>query len=491
MPLSEDTIKKVALAFLKGYYKYRPRGDGKTIAQLDMVGEGGIVADGHLTFDNEDGSPFLATFEATSWHTREEVMFHHQPVLLNMDALVVGMLSATLLLGALYADKWPYFEQLGKYSTGILYLFFLGLVFMAARLLAARLPRYRYVYAIEQFKQYHADQQWLALGEDVFPDPTDKNFKELKDQCVKQGYGLLMVDPNLKAYLVVTPARVQPEKKRRRIVRFENAQEWTRQRMGKLKLRSGWRKYLPAPLSGWADRLGLPDFSLQRYRRSYTNQLILSAASFIAASVMMYDLFRIPPVLYAEDALVEELEELTRTGRPETGEYLVDTPFIDQFNKTPQTRNPFEEDRPTALRPQPSDTVRLAPKDLVPGLDERPPVPEKKRPERAKPSSIDAYDCDRFYGMRGSRYLVLYDMVTDESLAKSKLDTVYQAGIQGGLIWMGCFDEVNSGEFAVYLGILFPSAEEAYSQKAKFEIMFQEQGVKFAPLRIRPLVIKG
>lgn len=474
MPLSEDTIKKVALAYLKGYYKYRPRGEGNTIARLDMVGEGGIIADGHLTFNKEDGSPFLATFEATSWHTREEVMFHRQPVLLNMDALALGMLSATLLLGVLYAEKWPYFEQLGKYSTGLLYLFFMTIIFMTTRLLAARLQRYRYVYAIEQFRQYHADQQWLALGEDVFPDPTDKNFKELKEQCVKQGYGLLIVDPNLKAYLVVTPARVQPEKKRRRIVRFDNAQEWTRQRMEKLKL-----------------RVDLPDFALRRYQRSYINQLVVAAASLIAASVMMYDLFRIPPVRYAEDAFVEELEALTQTGRPETGEYLVDTPFIDQFNKTPQTQNPLAGDHLAAPKPQAADTVQLAPKELVPGIGDRPPPPEKKRPERAKPSSIDAYDCDRFYGMRGSRYLVLYDMVTDESLAKTKLDTIYDAGVQGGLIWMGCFDEANSGEFAVYLGILFSSAEEAYSQKAKFEIILQEQGVRFAPLRIRPLVIKG
>lgn len=490
MPLSEDTIKKVALAYLKGYYKYRPRGEGITIARLDMMGEGGIVADGHLTFNKEDGSPFLATFEATSWHTREEVMFHRQPVLLNMDAMAVGMLSATLLFGMLYAEKWPYFEQLGKYSTGLLFLFTVTLVFMLTRWFAARLPRYRYVYAIEQFKQYHADQQWIALGEDIFPDPTDKNFKELKEQCVKQGYGMLVVDPNQKAYLVVTPARVQPEKKRRRIVRFENAQDWTRQRMEKLNLRVGWRKYLPQVLTDWVNRLELPDFSLQRYRRSYINQLVVVGASLIGTSVMMYDLFRIPPVRYAEDTFVEELEVLTKTGRPETGEYLVDTPFIDQFHKTPQTQNPLADERLFIPKPQPADTVPLAPRDLLPGLDEKPPPPAKKRPERAKPSGISAYDCDRFYGMRGSRYLVLYDMVTDESLAKSKLDTIYDAGIQGGLIWMGCF-EVNSGEFAVYLGVLFSTAEEAYSQKTKFEIMLQEQGVKFAPLRIRPLVIKG
>lgn len=490
MPLSEDTIKKVALAFLKGYYKYRPRGEGETIARLDMMAEGGIIADGHLTFKNEDGTPFLATFEATSYHTREEVKFHRQPVLRSMDAFAVGMVLSAILLGFLYAEKWPYFQQLGKYSTIVIFLFLVIALTMGVRVLLGGLPRYRYVYAIDQFKQYYADQQWIALGEDVFPDPTDKNFRELKEQCVKQGYGLLIVESDMKAYLVVTPARPQPAAKNRRIVRFEDAQEWTRRRMEKLKFQVGWKQYLPAPVLAWITRFQLPDFSLGRYKRSYTNQLLIAGASLIVSSVMMYDLFRIPPILYAEDAYLKNLEALTKSGRPETGEYLVDTPYIDQFHKTPQTQNPLADDRGPASRPERVDSVRLAPRDLVPGLDAPPPPQEKKRPARVKPPAIDAYDCDRFYGVRGSRFLVLYDMVTEEALAKRKIDTIYDSGIEGGVIWMGCF-ETNSGEFAVFLGDLFSTPEEAYSQKTKFEIILEEQGVKFAPLRIRPLVIKG
>lgn len=34
--LTESLIKKKAMAFLKGYYKFRPRGGGGTIVKYDM-----------------------------------------------------------------------------------------------------------------------------------------------------------------------------------------------------------------------------------------------------------------------------------------------------------------------------------------------------------------------------------------------------------------------------------------------------------------------
>ena len=57
--------------------------------------------------------------------------------------------------------------------------------------MAKGFPRYRYIYAVEQFKKYHADEQWVAIGEDVFENPNDKYLKELKKQCVYNGFGLI------------------------------------------------------------------------------------------------------------------------------------------------------------------------------------------------------------------------------------------------------------------------------------------------------------
>ncbi len=467
------------------------------------MGEGGIVADGQLTFKKEDGSPFLATFEATAGDSMGEVLFHPQPVLLNMDSLATGVVFGTLVLGFLYADKWQGFEYIGKYWA-ILVGFGVGAaIFYSVRRLIRKLPRYRYIFAIEQFKQYFADQQWIALGADVFPDPTDKHYKELRDQCVKFGFGLLLVDENLKAQLVITPARVQAVGKRRRLLRFEDAQAWTRRMTERIKPErpiirlpsvNKWTEsfQLPSWLK-WTQRFSLPDFSLNRYQRSYFNQMLIIVLGFCAASAMLYDLYKIPPVRYPdEDAYVEELEILTQTGKRETGQYLIDTPFLEQYNKIPHSPNPMADD-PTPVREIFRDSVLPPPlaSTLVPGLEPPPPPAAKPKPDKAKPSSIGAYDCDRFYGIKGSRYLVVYGgLVGEEALARQKLDTVSNAGIEAGLLWMGCF-EVQSGEFAVYLGPIFKTMEEASSQKIKFEIALQEQGVKFAPLKLRPLVFKG
>lgn len=488
-PLSEDIVKKVALAFLKGYYKYRPRGEGETVARLDMLAPGGIIADGHLTFSKEDGSPFLATFEATAKDSKEEVLFHQQPVLMNMDALATGMVISTLILGVLYAKKWTGFESLGKYPGILVFTLLLIASFGIVRFLIRKNQRYRYIYAIEQFKQYYADQQWVALGDDVFENPLDRNLKELKKQCVKQGFGLLIIDHNRKAHLVVTPARVQAFRKKRRLVRFEDAQAWTRKMTNRMQ--EGWHAHLP-PWLKWINRFQLPDFRFSRFERSYVNQLVVIITAFVACVAMLYNIYRIPPVRYPDESQYqEELEVLTETTKRETGEYLIDTPFLQQYKKLPQLPNPMVDNNPLPAAPGPvADTLTPTTEAPAASLDSILLPPERTKPEKAKPSTINAYDCDRFYGIKGPRFLVLYDLVDEEALARRQLDTIANAGIEGGLLWMGCFD-TGSGEFAVYLGTIFKTNAEASSQKEKFDIILQDEGVKNAQLRIRPLIFKG
>ncbi|MEO1714442.1 MAG: hypothetical protein AAFU60_14010, partial [Bacteroidota bacterium] len=74
-PITEDQVKRAALRFLKGYYRHWPRKNGETIVKLDLRGEGNIIADGFLQFQKEDDSPFTATFEATSYAAKNEVLY--------------------------------------------------------------------------------------------------------------------------------------------------------------------------------------------------------------------------------------------------------------------------------------------------------------------------------------------------------------------------------------------------------------------------------
>ena len=99
--LTDHNIKKAVLSFLKAHYKHRSR-TGETTARIDMEGEGGIIADGYLKFSSSEGKPFLATFEATSFDSREELFFSPENHKLFWDSLAWAFIFATLSLFALH-----------------------------------------------------------------------------------------------------------------------------------------------------------------------------------------------------------------------------------------------------------------------------------------------------------------------------------------------------------------------------------------------------
>jgi hypothetical protein len=68
--------------------------------------------------------------------------------------------------------------------------------------------KYRYIYAIEQFKRYFADEQWIVLGEDVFHHTLDPNYIELKNQCIFNGFGLAIVNKKGETQAIASPSRL-------------------------------------------------------------------------------------------------------------------------------------------------------------------------------------------------------------------------------------------------------------------------------------------
>ena len=253
--LSEENIKHSTLGFLKSYYKNNSsRGFGSTEAKLDMVTAEGIVADGYLKFsvgeeqtgtnwsdlleDTADATKktskgtkkkakgtnktaketkktapkpkqadFLATFEATSQDTAEEIQYKVQNTLLLVDALVIGLMIAAGSYGYNYLRDQFTLNELGffKFWAGFLAVLLASLIGYV--LIFRFFPRYRYIYALAQFDRYQADEQWVSYGEDVFSNPENKYLLELKKQCVKKGYGLISVNEHLQPTLVITPAR--------------------------------------------------------------------------------------------------------------------------------------------------------------------------------------------------------------------------------------------------------------------------------------------
>ena len=315
--LSEDTIKKRGIAFLKSYYRFRPRGSSGTIAKIDMRADGGIIADGFLKFDKEDGSPFTVTFEATSWHTRDEVYFKTQDNLLNWDSIALSLIITTLIVLWMEQINFLDFYDQG-FGMGFLisWMLFLSLIIIF-KLSLRYLQRYRYIYAIEQFKQYFATEQWICISEDVFASSRDQRLAELKKQCISYGVGLLIMRHNEDVLPVITPAREIKGQKKKKILNFVDLPAWSNE----LK-----KRLLNSP----------QDFNKQtnRFRRSYVKQQVIGATFLCFLGFILFDKYTRKMHVYQEAEEIIATRQLENPNRvPEPNAYKVDSSFLNQFSK--------------------------------------------------------------------------------------------------------------------------------------------------------------
>jgi hypothetical protein len=207
--MTESEVKQVFLPFLRQFYRYRYEYSPDTEqSSLDNISADGLVADGMLTFRREDGSTFVSTYEATSRDKIEEVKYSINQTYFLWDSVAFGAAMAALVYAATYVFRVEALRALsmpGKIGMPIgvaLIGFFMWYFTMRYW------RKYRYVYAVEQFKRYGADEQWVAIAEDVFPAPTDPYFLELKDQCIYHGFGLAIVHADKQVRVVAAPSRL-------------------------------------------------------------------------------------------------------------------------------------------------------------------------------------------------------------------------------------------------------------------------------------------
>jgi hypothetical protein len=75
----------------------------------------------------------------------------------------------------------------------------------------SRLKRYRYIYAVDQFKHFYADAQWVAYDEAIFREAgwrKRRRYRELERQCVRYGFGLLEIDAEQIVRNVMSPSQI-------------------------------------------------------------------------------------------------------------------------------------------------------------------------------------------------------------------------------------------------------------------------------------------
>ena len=470
---SENNIKKAALRFLKMYYKHRPRA-GKTDIKVNQTTQDGIIADGLLSFPKEEGNHFVAAVEATSFDTRDEVKYKMEYRLLNWDAFMWGCVAVALVV--LFGHYFKILAFSAKdWSPVILISSIFIFSFLVYRKVFGKRSKYRYIYALKQFLQYHADEQWVAIGDNVFYGADDPAFEELRRQCVRSGFGLLSIDKELNAHLVISPAREELFGSQRKILNFVGVNTLAKSKS--LSLAKGWWGSLKAKLG-----IVSKDVSLLRYRRKFYKPVFASMLLLGLIGYVAYQDLRDKDFDYVknEQKYNEQLSEITKNKPFNEFDQSIDTIFVQPVQ-----------------RKKPDSYLSIVEKDKREGfLRQRAPLQKKEKLTTKGGSKeiyvdsdgekLTSYDCTRFFNFFGKKYVIQDGIFTDLESAERRLNLLRRSGVKANLMWLGCFYK-DSQDYLIYIEWLYDDKKEAIREGGIFRKKLRKEKIKEKELVIRVL----
>lgn len=443
--LTENILKKIVLRFLRSYYKSRKRADAKpSEALINLASREGVMADGliRIPLHDEEGE-FLVTFEATSFHKIEEIRYRKLAAKLGWDGFALSNLSLSVIFSLSYIYKWHPIQVLGLFNVLVIYLLAAGLFMLLYWQVLAPLARYRYIFALEQFKQYFANEQWIAVAHDAVEALPEGYYDELRRQCVNQGVGLLIVHADLSVRPVITPSREITEKKRKR-----NRLEFNP--IEKLPIRK-----IPKFKWGRAARLAKTMQSLVKneninykrfQRRFYYKQWLLSLIALLFTGYLLYQDYSDLPLVYVdEDKYRQQMEEEALSAFPEVVDFYVDTPAVTPFRPDEKAyldiREEAGENRKLPLQRQSRDEA-----DVFFLTGEGEPL---------------YYDCSRIKNLPSGTFGVLISQVNQREEAIQWMYRLEGAGLSLGFFRNSCFNPKGKESFSVIVGAFFETRREA------------------------------
>ncbi|MDP4820748.1 MAG: hypothetical protein NWR67_07065 [Saprospiraceae bacterium] len=443
--LTAHNLKLLSLQFLRRFYRDFPR-SGAMETVLDMRGEGGIIADGWLSFSRPDGTLFEVTVETTTAQMAQELRYVPPLRKITGDAFALSAVMVTLIFWMAYTRQDVFFY---RYSQGYLAtLIFSGvLVLMLVYVvLFWQSRRYRYIYAIEQFKQYHADQQWIAMAADVFPNPEDKYLTELKNQCMKYGIGLLSVQDSGMVQLLISPAQMAVSAKKRKVLRWVPLQDLVQK----------------VPFSKWAGMLS--PRKLSTYLSEGTQVLMLRFGNNIRVQiwigllaissvfgVFLFENLKSPITKVNEKAYARKLESAMADFKPEARvlDSVVTSWVLPAY---------------TDIRPYLDAREDRIPTWSVPAFLLK--APDKELPN-LEAADFSQYNCNVFAQQTDVRYFLQLDRYFPLNFALEQAKKLNDLNIGVNCYWLGCFSERTS-DFFLVTRKSFPTREGA--EKARLAL---------------------
>jgi hypothetical protein len=254
--LSEDEVKQRFVPFLRDFYKNRFEPMSNTVTvDLDNVSKEGWVADGKITFRKSDGSPFICTYEATSLDKADEVKYRLNHRYFLWDCTAFGVVCAAMAYTYAFETNLLWLVELKAvgnigFLTGVTLIgFFMWYFSMRGW------RKYRYIFAIQQFRQYFADEQWVAIAADVFPAPTDPYLMELRNQCVYNGIGLAIVPLEGPVRKVIDPSRLGIFGRDRKMTNWITRADWYQSVTQNVGTMVSQRPQVPDAFTAWLNKV--------------------------------------------------------------------------------------------------------------------------------------------------------------------------------------------------------------------------------------------
>ncbi len=460
MVLTEERVCDLALHFLRQYYKFWPR-QGDLDIRRHLRADGGVVADGLISFVQEDGRLFTAALEASDYLKRDELWYKPLWQLAFWDAGALASISASAILLWLHLDGRLRLMHDSPFLFALLFLGGAVLLTMAVFGAIRSSRRYRYVYAVEQFKRYAASEQWIAFSWDVFPGPEHRFYAELKTQCILNGYGLMEIQPDESVKILLTPARQGvPGTDKRRALRFFTDSEWS-QRLRETIRGEGWREQI----GDFFERLtGKPELNdLIRFKRPVWRQLGVGALATALIGMVLYREYGKRPVVYVdEEAYAERMELLANALRNAPEPVFIPFP-PDTVSTAPFSKNtqPY---LPNIIPDTSSIWGRMQEKGYI----------------RAGDKGMTVYPCAYAQSLLYRRYAVHIGAFYDIEYAQRALWRVRERGVAAHLLFMGCF-QPRKAYYAIVLEQTFNELEQANQASAQLRKSLQGQLTEFYP----------
>lgn len=480
--------------------------------EMDNVSAEGWVADGKLTFRKQDDSLFVCTYEATSRDKSEEVKYKLNTHYLAWDCTAFGAICTAVGYIFFYQTKllWLIELKIAGNVGLVLGVFLIG--FSAWYFTMKRWRKYRYIFAIQQFRQYFADEQWVALAEDVFPAPNDPFYVELRNQCVYNGIGLAIVPFEGNVRKVSDPSRLGIYGKDKKMADWVTRAEWYRQMSDNVAAMAArrpkapdaltvvwnkifrpihylvidpFKKYIWVPLR---KPLGETSSVYTRFMSAQTVQkwVVVLALAFIAPFFWTVASFKTEEV-----ADLEKLQHWKGGKNPEdTRGYLIDGEAI-PYNGQP-TGVPKQ-------YPLSSKAVDEGPTFDVSGDDddgptfevsgddeeERKPAPEKTTPVKAtKPVAATSGPCEQ---LKKAGWIIQESSFTSKEGAVARASALKKGGLDCQYAAQACLPNGRTSGYLVWLGKVQTSESAAKKSAEAYTKALRSAGLSKGKLFVRKL----